>query len=280
MVDENKIRDAADAVKGVVEAVPVYQDALQPAVREIGRGLQTVAKTIHIALAPVAALVWGYEAVKEFVETRVAEKLRHVPPERIKTPEPHVVVPALQALRYTGHQETLRELYANLLATSLDADTCRHAHPAFVEMIKNMSPDEARIMRLFALRETFPLIDVHVFTKGEDSYEIPIRAFSFVGREAGCEFPDLTPSYLDNLTRLGLIESPGAYGLGPSLAAPNTYEPLEQAEEIAALKSQVEQAGGRIEFDRTFVGTTHLGRQFCRACVMEKSSAAGQNAAG
>jgi hypothetical protein len=54
-----KIKDPADAVKGIVEAVPVYQDALQPAVREIGRGLQTVAKTIHIALAPVAAIGLG-----------------------------------------------------------------------------------------------------------------------------------------------------------------------------------------------------------------------------
>jgi hypothetical protein len=31
MGEENKVRDAADAVKGIVEAVPVYQDALQPA---------------------------------------------------------------------------------------------------------------------------------------------------------------------------------------------------------------------------------------------------------
>src|SRR5258707_14575419 len=122
MSDENKIRDAADAVKGLVAAVPVYQDALQPAIREVGVGLQTVAKTIHVALAPVSALVWGYEQIKDFVSTRVAEKLKDVPPERITSPDPHVVGPALEALRYTGHEENLRELYANLLATSLDAD--------------------------------------------------------------------------------------------------------------------------------------------------------------
>src|SRR5947207_379089 len=74
------------------------------------RALQTVAKTIHIALAPVAALVWGYDTIKEFVSTRVAEKLAGVPAENIRTPEPHVVGPALEALRYTGHQGTLREL--------------------------------------------------------------------------------------------------------------------------------------------------------------------------
>ena len=102
MSDENKIRDAADAVKGIAEAVPIYQDAVQPAAKEIGTALQTVAKTIHIALAPVSALVWGFDQIKDFVSTKVAEKLKDVPPENIATPKPNVAGPALEALKYTG----------------------------------------------------------------------------------------------------------------------------------------------------------------------------------
>ena len=86
MPDENKVRDAADAIKGVVQAIPVYQDVGQPAAKEIGTALQTVAKTVHIALAPVSALVWGYEQVKEFVSTSVAERLEKIPKEKIITP--------------------------------------------------------------------------------------------------------------------------------------------------------------------------------------------------
>jgi hypothetical protein len=37
MAGENKIRDAADAIKGVVQAVPVDQDALQPLMRVSSR---------------------------------------------------------------------------------------------------------------------------------------------------------------------------------------------------------------------------------------------------
>lgn len=133
MADENNIRDAADAIRGIAEAVPIYQDVVQPAAQEIGKALQTVAKTVHIALAPISALVWGYEQISEFVGRRVTEKLKNVPPERIQTPSPNVAVPALEALRYTGHSEPLRELFANLLATSLDSETARNAHPSFVE---------------------------------------------------------------------------------------------------------------------------------------------------
>ena len=65
MSDESKIRDVVDAVAGVAKAVPVYQDLAQPAAQEIGKALQTVAKTVHIALAPVSAMVWGYDQIKD-----------------------------------------------------------------------------------------------------------------------------------------------------------------------------------------------------------------------
>ncbi len=160
MGGENKIRDAADAVKGVAQAVPIYQDALQPAAKEIGTALQTVAKTIHIALAPVSVLVWGYEQIRDFVNTKVAEKLKDVPPENIVTPKLNVAGPALEALRYTGHEETLRDMYANLLAASMDTRTATAAHPSFVEIIRQLTPDEARILRFLAEIKTVPLITV------------------------------------------------------------------------------------------------------------------------
>lgn len=280
MNNENKIRDAADAVKGLVQAVPIYEDVAQPAARELGVALQTVAKTIHIALAPVSALVWGYDQIREFVATTVAMKLISTPAERIQTPEPHIVGPALEALRYTGHQEALRELYANLLATSLDAETASQAHPSFVDMIKSMSPDEARILRLFAIRDSWPIIEVRVAHKDSNGYQILFRSFSFIGREAACGLPQLTATYLDNLARLGLVESPGAGGIGRQhLVAADLYEPLEQCGDIASLRTEVEAAGGRLEFERGFVRITDLGRLFCRACVIEKGSAASPNGA-
>ena len=123
MTEENKIRDMVDAVTGVAKAVPVYQDVVQPAAQEVGKALQTVAKTVHVVLAPVSALVWGYDQIKEFVSTKVAERLKNVPPENLVTPKPNVAGPSLEALRYTGHETSLSDLYANLLATAMDTST-------------------------------------------------------------------------------------------------------------------------------------------------------------
>ncbi|WKA57149.1 hypothetical protein QWY16_11620 [Planococcus shenhongbingii] len=59
----SNIKDTADAIKGIVEAVPVYEDALQPAAQELSKGFVVLAKTVNMALAPLSGLVWGYERI-------------------------------------------------------------------------------------------------------------------------------------------------------------------------------------------------------------------------
>ena len=154
MGDENKIRDAADAIKGIVEAVPIYQDAVQPAAKEVATALQTLAKTIHVVLSPLKGLVWGYERIMAHLETALAEKFKHIPKDRIITPNPTVAVPLLQSLLYTAQEPDLRELFTNLLATSMDKETIKNAHPSFVELIKQLTPDEARLLRYLARMTT------------------------------------------------------------------------------------------------------------------------------
>lgn len=208
----SNVKDAADAVKGIVEAVPIYQDVVQPAAQEVGKALQVVAKTVHIALAPVSALVWGYEQIKDFVSTKVAEKLSGVPQEDIIPPKPHIAVPALEALRYTGTEEELSNLYANLLASSMDAKTVADAHPGFVEIIKQLTPDEAKLLSYFSTATNLPIITLREESGPPHGGGIDVvKKLSYFGEEALCQNNELVPTYLDNLSRLGLIKIPENY---------------------------------------------------------------------
>ncbi|HIC8860100.1 TPA: DUF4393 domain-containing protein [Aeromonas hydrophila] len=269
MSEENKIRDAADAIKGIVEAVPVYQDAVQPAAKEIGTALQTVAKTIHIVLAPVSALVWGYDKLTDFLSTRVADKLKDVPPEYIATPKPNVAGPALEALRYTGHEESLREMYANLLAASMDTRTAQGAHPAFVEIIKQLTPDEARLLKLFVVPRAFPLINVRreykVTTDTQRGGNYLLINFSLLGWEAGCDYPEQTPMYLNNLCRLGLAEIPAMF----EYTSPGVYDELENHSTVQAFQAAYKSHEMyRIDVARSGLRISDLGRLFCNTCVV------------
>ena len=268
--DGSNVKDTVEAVKGIVEAVPIYQDAVQPAAKEVGKALQTVAKTVHIALAPVSALVWGYEQIKDFVENKVSEKLKNTPEEEIQSPKPNVAGPALEGLKYTGHEATLRELFANLLATSMDAKTASIGHPGFVEMIKQMTPDEGKLMKLFlqfSQARPFPLITLRwEFKEGNSGGADVLRHFSILGIEAKCENPELTPEYLDNLCRLGLIEIPQSI----YYTTPGVYDILEKHPEVIKSIEKINLNDDRkhnIEKKGVFV--TQLGRQFINACVID-----------
>ena len=272
MTDENKIRDVVDAVTGVAKAVPVYQDVVQPAAQELGKALQTIAKSVHVVLAPVSALVWGYDQIKEFVSTKVSERLRNVPLENIITPKPNVAGPALEALRYTGHESLLSDLYANLLAASMDKSVSHGAHPAFVEIIKQLTPDEAKLVALFVGERSLPLINLRWEYKpnpeGNSGGKDILISFSHLGTAVGCEFPHMTPTYIDNLCRLGLADIPTM----KMYTTKGAYDALESDPIVKALIAEIEKNESiQHIIERKFLRVTEFGKQFANICVVRKA---------
>lgn len=268
MSDDNKVKETIDAVKGLVEAVPIYQDLAQPAVKQVGKALETVAKTINIALAPVGALVWGYEQCQGFIANKVAEKLKDVPPEDIVTPKPNVAGPAIEALRYTGHEESLSNMYANLLAASMTRRIAREAHPAFVEIIKQLTPDEARLIPLLGADEFLPLLTVRTAFKnpseGVTGSKDVFANHSLFGKAVGVENLDMMPSYLSNICRLGLAEIPH----GIFYTAIGVYDELESSSEALYWKKNIELDGKmKSVFHRRMLKPTPLGEQFAKICT-------------
>lgn len=276
MTDENTedkeatggiIKQTVDSVTALAKAVPIYQDAVQPLAKETGKALGTVGKAVNVALAPISLVVWGYDKISNFLENRVAEKLEKVPEERISTPPPNVVGPAIEALKFTGHDETLQDLFANLIANSLDSKTVLEAHPAFVDIIKNISSDEGLILKLFASAQQFPMIDVKLNIKKKGGFNILHRNVSEIGKLANCKHPQLTANYLDNLCRLGLLDIPS----GQRINDPKAYESLTSDPGIEQLKKQFENNEDlSIGFEQKFIEVTGMGRQFINACVIDK----------
>jgi hypothetical protein len=98
-----------------------YKDTLQPAGKVVGR-------TVQVLFAPIRAFLWGFEKIEQVVNEGLERRLAKIPDEKITTPAPEIVVPILQALMYSGENEILREMYLNLLATSVNMDREKCAH--------------------------------------------------------------------------------------------------------------------------------------------------------
>ena len=75
---------------------------------------------------------------------------------------PHAYVEG-EAVALDGHPLTdreLRERGAELLRRSADVEHDMDAHPAYARIISELAPDEARILRLLALKGPRPAVDV------------------------------------------------------------------------------------------------------------------------
>jgi hypothetical protein len=267
----NSVNSAIEAATGLVKAIPIYDDMLQPAAKQLGKTLETVCKAVNLALAPVSGLVWGYEQFQTFIDTKVADRLKDIPAEDIITPKPNVAGPAIEALRYTGHEESLTDMYANLLSSAMNQKVANGAHPAFVEFIKQMTSDEARLMRLFLdPSAAFPTVTVKAMDLDGSGGAWDVAAnVSLLGESASIDLPELTPSYLDNLCRLGLIEIRESW----SYSDKKIYSELESSTKVTTLKKLVEeQYNKKFSLKHGAVHLTNLGQQFGEVCVLGAST--------
>lgn len=223
----SNINSIIDATTGLVKAIPVYDDLVQPAAKELGTALATVAKTVNVALAPISGIIWGYDTIKDFVASKVSQKLINIAPENIATPNPIVVGPALEALKYTGHNEILRNMYANLLANALDKATKDDTHPSFVELIKQLSPREAQLLLEISQRDVFPNVCYYQGRERTFDSRHSIRG-GIVSNKVKSEFVRLCDKIgieldaevaLDNYRRLQVvdIESTTSYAIRDSI---------------------------------------------------------------
>ncbi|MFD2446371.1 DUF4393 domain-containing protein [Bacillus sp. CGMCC 1.16607] len=261
----SKVTDAANAVAAVATAVPIYQDLFQPAVRELGKGVHTLSKTVHIALSPVSALVWGYDQIKNYVQTTVEKKLQNVPQENIIVPDPIVVGPAVEALRYTAHKEELREMFANLIATAMDKEKALKAHPSYVEIIKQLSPDEARMLSSIKGNGLLPIIDLRAGKpNGEIGFFEIKKHFTDLAYVAGCSNPELGSAYIENLNRLGLIFiDKETYLIDHEMY----YDELINHSEIKSLFPMITSMSRTIDFRKYSFTRTEFGENFVNACI-------------
>lgn len=259
-------KDVIDSVTGLVNAVPIYQDAIQPTAKVIGKSLETVAKTVDLALEPVRGLVWGYDKVKNFIEITVSDKLKDTPEEKIITPDATIAGPLIESLKYTGHKEELQEMYANLLATAMHKDNESNAHPSFVDIIKNMNSDEAKIIKYLSNNTSLPMISINVeYNDGEKQGNYTLKKYlSFVDIQSGCKNLDLISSYYENLLRLKLIDIPK----GTYLTATGIYDKLENRDDVVKLLSEVNNSEhSKAKIDKTLIQLTEFGKLFTNACV-------------
>ncbi len=187
---------------GVSELVKEIKDT--ETVEAIDQTSSLVIRAINAALSPLEKWVLQREYNIEETKKLLKKKLSDIQVENIITPPSYVAVPALQAISYCMDNEELRDMYAELLAHSMNIKTVDNVHPTFVEIIKQMSPFDAIVFRELTKTLGKPCISIkYINKKTRESHPVQ-DIIAFDNHE---NFP-LVPTQisLENLERLRLIE--------------------------------------------------------------------------
>jgi hypothetical protein len=143
---------------------------------------------------------------------------------------------------------------AALLDASADLDHPDTGHPAYVRLLTELSPDEARILRVFAQRGPQPSVDVRTRRPFGVGSELVAPGLTMLGRYAGVRHMDRVPAYLNNLFRLGLI-----WFSREELPDQRLYDVLEAQEEV---EEAMRRAGRGVTVRRS-LELTAFGRNLC-----------------
>jgi hypothetical protein len=257
-----------------------------PEVKEAGKNLGqaavTLTKTINNALLPLAALNYGIEKARTYFAGRfqneMEEKAASIPPEEIVEPKSSIAGPALQGLAFTHEEPDLKAMYLSLLATAMDKRVSRDAHPAFVELIKQIDATEVALLRpILTTPAMQAIVEIQVVSAdaAPNAFSVLRTHYMRLSNQITGDDEELDefPAMVDNWIRLGLVEV--TYSRWMTQDPP--YEWVEKRERYQQLKEFHASLGNSVKFQRGIISRTAFGAQFARAVGMYDASAPAQS---
>ncbi len=149
-----------------------------------------------------------------------------------------------------------------LLAQSRDVWHVTVSHPAYERILDQLAPDEARILVLLYQKGPQPSVDIRTGGLiGKFHSDLIAPGLTMIGARAGCRNREITPAYLNNLHRLGLI-----WFSREAINDPMPYQVLEVQPDVLAAINSVKFAA----IIRRSIHLTPFGEDFCAAALVDE----------
>lgn len=263
----------AQSTAVAVVARRVYPDLAQPVMRQVGYTLETAGVLANAALRPLRTAVLAMNLVSDAADEWLRRRFKTTPPEKIVEPPANVAGPLMLQLAFIHddpEMAALREMYLELLASSMHSDRQRLCHPAFVKLLGEMTPSEARLVgHLSQQLEGGATLPIYPITEARlasgDGY-VSVGEFFDLGAWDAATGVETT--LLGNLARLGVL----TINYGKSITDPSVYATMLEKEPYWHRLN--DEHPGRISPVNGILQVTGFGAEFMKACTVVESKSA------
>ncbi|MBU8908482.1 DUF4393 domain-containing protein [Desertibacillus haloalkaliphilus] len=165
MSDGNFFTDLSKSIKVPAD---ITKSALEPPAKQIGEGLGDL---FFIAFSPLAKARIKKELDIQKFKEEIEKELSLIQPDKVSEPSLNIVGPALEASKYYIEDEEIRSMFAKLIASSVNSDKKDKSHSSFVEIIKQLSPFDAKNFKYLFLNTHLHIAVGKIKTKNKNGGE-------------------------------------------------------------------------------------------------------------
>ncbi|WPC19454.1 DUF4393 domain-containing protein [Pediococcus inopinatus] len=137
----------------------------------------------------------------------IAQNIVKIPKENIQEPPLSVVGPALEASKYYIEEKALREMFAKVIAQSMDNRVNNKIHTSFVDIIRQLSPYDAQFLQKLKSKHIYvdsPVATMKMVIKNTDGTEKTVFPIISIF-DVNDDFMKNAVT-INNLERLGILK--------------------------------------------------------------------------
>lgn len=194
----------------------------------------------------------------EIFKKQLEESIDRIPADKKVEPSVQTTAQALENSKYCIDQDNLREMFTALISNSMNIDYQRDSHPSFAEILKQMSPLDAEVIKVFknSPLNGFPICRYQI-SEGGGYLTLLENVFIeyFTPNLEACSIS------ISSLSRLGLVK----VIYDDVLLNKDAYLGFEQHPWFIMLKKNLPDKN--ITMQKGIVSLTPLGRSFTRVCI-------------
>lgn len=271
-MDAGTALDLVKVVTGIKLLEMVYIDLAKPGVKKAGKALETVLDLGNTLLLPIKLLNAKTNLIFKNNMDKYIKRIEEIPDNELFDVPPEIGIPILEKFTYVRSEE-ISNLFIELLAKASSSETINEAHPSYLNIINNLSVDEANILNYLFNNESviadqyrFPYFNYVATAKGSTEFIKTLSNFTGIETKMPLLFPQNILLYLNNLVSNGILECVDS----SFLVNKDLYDELDEIykDNKFHFDSEMDKDKfGPMEIEKGYYMITSLGRSFINTCT-------------